>query len=274
MNFTDWLSATAVKSDSLVCVGLDPVLEKMPTHLRKVVNIFDFNRQIIDATADLVCAYKPNSAFYEAYGPAGIEQLKLTSDYIKNKKLPLIIDAKRADIGSTNEGHAKFIFEYLGADAVTLNPYLGREALAPFFEYPDKGLIILCRTSNPGAGEIQDLPVGDGHKLYEVVAQKVKDDWNKNDNCLLVVGATYPAELAKLRQALGEKMFFLVPGVGAQGGDIEATIRAGINSAGQGLIINSGRGIIYASVGNDFAKAAADAAKRLKDEINKYRRSP
>lgn len=274
MTFIDRLSAAISKSGSLVCVGLDPVLDKMPTHLRKVENIFDFNRQIIDATADLVCAYKPNSAFYEAHGPAGIEQLKKTCEFIKQVGLPLIVDAKRADIGSTNEGYAKFIFDYLGADAVTLNPYLGREALGPFFEYRDKGLIILCRTSNSGAGEFQDLQISGKQKLYEAVAQKVKNDWNANGNCLLVVGATYPAELAKLRHSLGEKMFFLVPGVGSQGGDVEATIRAGINSVGQGLIINSGRSIIYASADSDFANAVADAAKRLRDEINKYRRSP
>lgn len=216
-----------------VCVGLDQA-------------DFDSNQRIVDQTFDLVCAYKPNSAFYEAEGAAGWESLKKTIEYIKEKSpdLPIILDAKRGDIGNTNEAYVKAIFDDLGVDAVTVSPYLGRESLKPFLDRTDKGILVLVKTSNPGAGEFQDLSV-DGKPLYQVVAEHVKN-WNTNGNCAVVVGATYPEELKKVREIVGD-MPILVPGVGAQGGDLQNTIKNGLNSNKQGLIISSSRGIIFAT---------------------------
>lgn len=271
MSFQALLDKTVDKNDSLLCIGLDPASGRLPAHIKSGDALSEFNKQIIDQTYELVCAYKPNTAFYEAQGVAGITQLKQTCDYIRQTGVPLIVDAKRGDIGSTNEGYAAFIFDYLGADAVTLSPYLGREALQTFLGRRDKGIIILCRTSNPGAGEFQDAELKSGQKLYELVASRVKDEWNSRGNCLLVVGATYPDELGQLRQELGQEMTFLVPGIGAQGGDLRATLKAGLNSRARGLVINSGRDIIYAGDGPDFAQKARAAAQRLRQEINKYR---
>lgn len=238
-----------LKNNSLLCVGLD-----QPS--------FEFNKKIIDTTHDLVCAYKPNSAFYEAEGAVGIESLKKTCDYLKKSypEIVIILDAKRADIGSTNEGYVKYAFDYLGVDAITVHPYLGSEAIKPFLERKDKACIILDRTSNPGAGEFQDLKVGKKF-LYEVVAERIYKYWGSN--CLMVCGATYPEELAKIRK-IAPKAWFLVPGIGAQGGDIEKTVKAGINKKGTGIIVNSSRGIIFAS-------SPRQEAERLKNEINKYR---
>src|SRR5437868_2337701 len=265
MEFLERLAAAMERNNSLVCIGLDAQAERLPAHLKGTERIFEFNKAIIDKTVDLVCAYKPNSAFYEAGGAAGIEQLKKTCDYLKAEypQLPIILDAKRADIGNTNDEYAKFAFDYLGADAITLHPYLGGEALQPFLNHKDKGMIILCRTSNPGAGELQDLKTG-GQKLFQLIAQRVREGWNKNGNCLLVVGATYPAELAKLREIMGNEFTFLVPGVGAQGGDIEKTVQAGLNSRGQGIIVNSSREIIFASGGVDFAEVARRKTEQLR----------
>lgn len=272
MSFQKKLEKIIKKNNSLVCVGLDSDLSKLPPHLlANPYPQFAFNKAIIDATAQYVCAYKPNSAFYEARGEKGIQELKMTIDYLRNQYpgIVTILDAKRADIGSTNKGYVEFIFDYLGFDSVTLHPYLGKEALQPFLMRTDKGCIILCRTSNPGAGEFQDLVVV-GKPLYQIVAEKVMHDWNSNDNCLLVVGATYPEELKKIRKIAGD-MTFLVPGIGAQGGDIEATMKAGLNSKKAGMIINSSRGIIFASNKNDFAKVAGEEAHKLQLAINKYR---
>ena len=195
----------------------------------------------------------------------------MTADYLREKysDIPIILDAKRADIGNTNNGYASFIFDYLGMDGVTLHPYLGREALEPFLSYKDKGIIILCRTSNPGAGEFQDLLV-DGKPLYQHVAKQVSEKWDKNNNCLLVVGATYPEEMKIIREIVGPDMAFLVPGIGAQGGNVEAVMKAGLDNK-QGLIISSSRDVLYASGGEDFAKAARKKATTTRDEINKYR---
>jgi len=282
MIFQKKLDSIVKKNNSLVCVGLDSDINKIPGFIRNGAHPQStFNKAIIEATHDLICAYKPNTAFYEQRGHAGIEALKMTCDYIREKypEIIIIIDAKRADIGSTNEGYVKFIFDYLGADAVTLHPYLGKEALSPFLERKDKGCIILCRTSNPGAGDLQDLPILTPQvkkralqqvKLYKIVAKKVVKDWNKNNNCMLVVGATYPKELKEVRKIAGD-MTFLVPGVGAQGGDIEQTVQAGLNSKKAGMIINSSRGIIFASSGNDFTQAARTEAQKLRDAINLYR---
>lgn len=272
MTFQQKLDAIVKKNNSLVCVGLDSDVEKLPNFLKKEDYAqYDFNRAIIDATYDLVCAYKPNSAFYEAQGNKGLVELRMTCDYIAQKypEIPIILDAKRADIGNTNKGYIYSAFEYLKADAITLSPYLGKEALTPFLKREENGCIILCKTSNPGAGEFQDLEIN-GEPLYKIVAKKVATEWNTHNNCLLVVGATYPDELKEIRQITGD-MTFLVPGIGAQGGEVEKTIKAGLNSKKRGLIINSSRGIIFASNGPDFADKAREETKKLKDEINKYR---
>jgi orotidine-5'-phosphate decarboxylase len=265
------LAAAAATHDSWVCVGLDPEIERFPAHLRDRPDaILAFNRAIIDATADLVCAYKPQIAHYAAVGAE--DQLLDTLRYIRERApgVPVILDSKRGDIGSTAEKYAREAFERYGADAVTVNPYLGRDSVEPFLEYGDKGIVILCRTSNAGAREFQDLVV-DGRKLYQVVAEKVAQEWNTRDNCLLVVGATYPEELADIRARTGE-MTFLVPGVGAQGGDVRRAVQAGRTAADDGLVINSSRGILYAGQGDDFAAAARRATLELRDAINAARR--
>lgn len=290
MNFKAKLNSIAKKNNSLVCVGLDSDITKIPEYIRSGKHPQStFNKAIIEATHDLVCAYKPNTAFYEACGKAGIAALKMTCDYLKEKypEIPVILDAKRADIGNTNEGYAKFAFDYLGADAITVHPYLGREALKPFLDREDKGVIILCRTSNPGAGEFQDLIVsgkdtsevflrdssdGGGVKkpLYQIIAEHVARDWNYKGNCGLVVGATYPDELDIVRHIVGD-MLILIPGVGAQGGDAEKTVKAGVDKDGQNAIINSSRGIIFADGSEKFAEKAREETIKLRDEINKYR---
>lgn len=266
------LDSITKKNNSLLCVGLDSEISRIPDHLKKSANPqFQFNKAIIDATHDLVCAYKPNSAFYEALGDEGIRQLKLTCDYLREKfpEIFIILDAKRADIGSTNEGYVRYAYDWLGVDAITLQPYLGSEAIKPFLDRTDKASIILCRTSNPGAGELQDLIVN-GKTLYKIVAQKVVNEWNRTGNCFLVTGATFPEELTEIRSIAGD-MTFLVPGIGAQGGDVEKTVKAGLNSKKAGLIINSSRGIIFASKSQDFAEKAREEAIKLRDGINKYR---
>ena len=259
MTFQEKLDKIVKKNKSLVCVGLDQ-------------NQFSFNKTIIEATHDLVCSYKLNTAFYESIGHEGINALKNTCDYLVKKypEVPIIIDAKRADIGNTNKGYVQFVFTYLGGDAVTVHPYLGEEAIRPFLDCKDKGIIILCKTSNPGSSEFQNLEFRVQNselksknitKLYQYLAYQVANKWNKNKNCMLVVGATYPDELKEVRKIVGD-MTLLVPGIGAQGGDLEATLRAGLNSKNQGVIINSSRGII-------FAKNPRDEAMKLRNSINK-----
>lgn len=270
MQFYKMIEEGWTKKDSLVCVGLDPDLEKVPEHLKTDrYPIFEFNKALIDVTADLVCAYKPQFAHYAAQSAES--QLKMTIDYIHEHYpgIPVILDAKRGDIGSTAKMYAREAFEKFEADALTVNPYLGGDTLKPFLERKDKGVIILCRTSNPGAGDIQDLETG-GKKLYEVIAEKASREWNGNRNVLLVVGATYPGELNRIRGIVGE-MPLLVPGIGAQGGDIEAAVINGKTKNGGGMVINSSRGIIYASSGPDFAESARREADLLRREINRYR---
>ena len=270
MDFYKTIENAWVKNNSLVCVGLDPDLQKIPVHLKTVENpIFEFNKALVDATADLVCAYKPQCAYYAAEGAES--QLSMTIDYIHehHPDIPVILDAKRGDIGSTAKMYAREVFERFGADAVTVNPYLGGDTLEPFLERKEKGVIILCRTSNPGAGDIQDLETG-GKKLYEVIAEKASNEWNGNNNVLLVVGATYPRELKEIREIVGE-MPLLVPGIGAQGGDVEASVTNGKTKSGGGMIINSSRGIIYAGSGPDFGEAARRETDVLRKEINRYR---
>lgn len=258
-------------ANSLLCVGLDSDYEKLPARFKNLeYPQFEFNKWIIDQTHQYVCAYKPNIAFYEARGDQGMRELKLTMEYIQQKHADIftICDAKRADIGSTNAGYVTAIFDWLGFDAVTINPYLGKEAVQPFLDRKDKISIVLCRTSNPGAGELQDLEIRDqgtetGKRLWQVVAEKVTHEWNTNNNCMLVVGATYPEEMQKVRSISGE-ISFLVPGIGAQGGEVEAIMKVGLNSHNKGMIINSARGIIFAS---DPAKEA----HTLQSHINRYR---
>jgi len=281
MNKRNFMALLRARWDkrNFVCVGLDPDLTKIPQFMRSeyVADIIvNFNNSIVSATKDLVCAYKPNVAFYEAYGSAGITGLRRTIEYINAvaPDVPVILDAKRADIGNTNAGYVDAAFKYFGADAITVHPYLGAEALQPFLDCEDKGVIVLCRTSNKGAGEFQDKSVsvvpGCNMPLYQYVARQVATEWNKNNNCLIVVGATYPEELAQVRQIVGD-MPILISGIGAQGGDVEKTVLAGKDSRGQGMIINSSRGIIYASSGPDFAEAAREETFKLHNLINKYR---
>lgn len=268
--FLQRLEAAMTSSRSLVCVGLDPEPDRFPAHLRNSSrSILEFNRAIIDATADLVCAYKPQIAHYAAVGAE--DQLEDTLRYIRERapNVPVILDSKRGDIGSTAEKYAREAFERYGADAVTVNPYLGRDSVEPFLAHADKGVVILCRTSNAGARELQDLEVG-GRKLYQIIAEKVAHEWNSRGNCLLVVGATYPAELADIRTRTGA-MTFLVPGIGAQGGDVEQAVRSGRRPDGRGLVINSSRGILYAGSGEDFAAAARRATLELREAINAVR---
>lgn len=251
-----------------VCIGLDPVLDKLPVTTKG--NFFNFNKAIIDETHDLVLCYKPNSAFYEAKGAEGIEELRQTCEYISQKysDIPIILDAKRGDIGSTNEGYVKFVFDYLKADAVTLNPYLGKEALQPFLDKKEKGMIILCKTSNPGSYEFQDVETN-GMLFYQVVAQKVISEWNENGNICFVVGGTYPEEFKIVRKIVGDAPI-LIPGIGAQGGDLEKTVKNGKDSNNRGMIISSSRGIIFASGGDDFAAMARAETQKLSDAIKKY----
>jgi len=257
------------KNQSLVCVGLDSDREKLPGRFQQMSQPqFEFNKWVINQTVKQVCAYKPNLAFYEAYGEKGWRELRLTIEYVREKypEIVTIADAKRGDIGSTNQGYVKAIFDDMGFDGVTLSPYLGEEALKPFLERTDKACIILGRTSNPGGGEMQDLIVetGEGNKkLWQVVAEKVSGAWNRNGNVMLVAGATYPEELKEIRKIIGE-MTLLVPGVGAQGGDLERVVANGVNSKGLGLIINSSRGII-------FSDNPGDEVRTLKEQINSYR---
>ncbi len=270
MGFFSEINEAAHKNHSLLCVGLDPDSTLMPSGM----SILDFNKAIIDATADLVCAYKPNLAFYEAEGATGWDILKHTVNCIP-KGIPIIADAKRGDIGNTARAYAKAIFDQLGFDAVTINPYLGFDAVEPFLNYKDKGIFMLCRTSNKGAADFQSLNVNSSegkHPLYQAVANKAAE-WNKNKNIGLVVGATYPDELKTLRLA-HPKMPFLIPGIGAQGGDLKMAVSYGMDKCGGGIIINSSRQIIYASRGKDFAEAARTAALKLRDEINLHRSVP
>ncbi len=270
--FREKLDAITTKNSSLLCVGLDSDIDKIPKHILALDHPqTTFNCAIVDATHDLVCAFKPNMAFYESRGLPGIDAIKRTCDYIRNTypDILIILDAKRGDIGNTNEGYTQFAYDYLGVDAITVHPYLGKEALKPFLERKDKGCIVLCRTSNSGAGEIQDLLI-DGKPLYQVVAEHVVHEWNGNDNCALVVGATYPAELEIVRRIVGN-MPLLIPGIGAQGGDMEKTVKAGVDSAGKNAMINASRSVIFASTGEDFGEKARQEAVKLKDAINFYR---
>lgn len=285
MPFAARARAVAARNKSLVCVGLDPNIERFPATLRALAEhdpagaIVAFNRAIIEATADLVCAYKPNLAFYLAHGPAGVEALARTRALIP-REIPAILDAKVNDMASTATAYATAYFGTFDFDAVTLSPYLGADSLAPFLAYRGRGIFILCRTSNPSAGELQDLAVargpgagGDTEPFYQAVARQVgawEEGFAVSGACGVVAGATYPREIAAIRAILPAAPF-LIPGVGEQGGDVAAAVRAGLDADGYGVLLNAGRSITYASSGDDFAAAARGATLALRDEINAAR---
>ncbi len=266
MAFTDKLAAAVRKNNSRLCIGLDPDSALVPAG----INILDFNKAIIDATSDLVCAYKPNFAFFEAHAQSCPDDLRRTILHIP-QDVVIIGDAKRGDIGNTSKAYAKAIFDDLGCDAATVNPYLGFDSVEPFLQYEDKGVFILCRTSNAGAADFQSLRCETEkglRPLFEIVAEKA-NAWNNHGNVGLVVGATAPEELKRIRQNYPD-MPLLIPGVGAQGGDLAQTVSNGFDDKGERTIINSSRQILYASRGKDFAEAARKAAVKLRDEINGY----
>jgi orotidine-5'-phosphate decarboxylase len=270
MNFKDKLSNIVNNNNSLLCIGLDVDKDKIPKFLFETSKspYLDFNKSIIDNTKDIVCAYKLNMAFYESIGTNGHVIIKKTLEYIP-KNIIIIIDGKRNDIGNSARMYAKSIFEILGADSTTVNPYLGLDGIKPFLEYKNKCSFILCRTSNPSAIDLQDQIVSNT-PLYQKVAMKIKK-WNYNNNCGVVVGATYPNELKIIRRILGNEIPFLIPGIGKQGGDIEKTIKNGTNTKGEMVIINSSRGIIYAEDNEKFAEHSRETAIKVKDSINKFR---
>lgn len=270
MKFKDKLNKIIQKNNSLVCLGLDPDLEKIPSNLNESSDvIFEFNKTIIDVTYDLVAAYKPNIAFYEAYGIEGLRQLKQTMEYITSNypQIPVILDMKRGDIGNTASMYAKAVFDYWQADAVTVYPYLGYDSMKPFFKYKNKLTILLIKTSNPDSGMFQDMKVGK-EPFYLAMAKKIQK-W-QDDNFGLFVGATYPEELKKIREIFPDKVF-LSAGIGAQSGQIEKAVQAGIDKSGGGIVFNASRSIIYASSGLDFADRSREEAIKLRQEINKYR---
>jgi orotidine-5'-phosphate decarboxylase len=274
--FREQLATAWQQNDSLLCVGLDPDPAKFPAHLQgKSDAIFQFCAAIADTTADLACAFKPQIAYFAANRAEDQLETLIAHIHEKHPGVPVILDAKRGDIGSTAEQYAIEAFERYQADAVTVNPYMGRDSVEPWLAYPDKGVILLCRTSNPGGSDLQFQKVGaGGTALFELVAEMVAKDWNPDGKYAgqlgLVVGATFPGEIARVRKIVGD-LPLLVPGIGAQGGDIEATVTAGKTTAGTGLMINSSRAILYASKGEDFAVAARQVAQETRDAINRWR---
>jgi orotidine-5'-phosphate decarboxylase len=270
MHFMQSLQQAWKEHDSLVCVGLDPEPAKFPAHLRDAPDaVFAFCAAIVDATADLVCAFKPQIAHFAALRAEDALERLIAHIHAQHPGVPVILDAKRGDIGSTAQHYASEAFDRYRADAVTLNPYLGRDSIQPFLDRADKGVILLCRTSNTGGADFQALDCG-GQPLYLRVAETIARDWNANNNCARVTGATWPEELGRVRAAVGE-MPLLVPGIGAQGGDVEAVLRHGRTADGSGLMISSSRAILYAGHDEDFALAARAAASELRDTINRHR---
>jgi len=270
MNFKQKLENIVKKNNSLLCVGLDPESSKFSSHFLKQKNpIFEFNKSIINATSDLVCVYKPNIAFYEAYGIDGLKQLKQTFEYLQSNypEIPIVLDAKRADIGNTAKMYAKSIFEYWGADATTVYPHLGKDTIFPFLKYKNKLTILLFKTSNPDSGMFQNT-ITNGKPYYLYVAETIKK-WNY-DNIGIFVGATYPKEMQNIRKVFPDKIF-LSAGLGAQSAEIGKAVKAGINKEKSGIMFNASRSILYADTGKDFAKKAREEAKKTRDLINKYR---
>jgi orotidine-5'-phosphate decarboxylase len=275
MNFLDKLLVASRQQNSLLCVGLDPEPERFPAQLQGMPvarAVTYFCRAIIETTAPYVCAFKPNMAFFEVLGPEGMyvfqEVLHAVPEHI-----PIIVDAKRGDLGNTTRNYAATVFDIYGCDAVTVNPYLGYDSVAPFLAYEEKAVFFLCRTSNPSAHDFQDLLVYEEKEqvrpLYEVIAQRVQS-WNRTGNCGLVVGATYPQELNTIRSICPD-MPILIPGVGAQGGDLEASVLAGVDASGEKALIAVSRAILYAGEGEDYAGSAANEARKLRNRINEAR---
>ena len=267
MTFKEKLDSAWAQSASLLMVGLDPDPKRFPAELQGSTNaIFDFCREIVDATAPYVCGFKPQIAYFAAHRAE--DQLEALCRHIREKHptLPLVLDAKRGDIGSTAEQYALEAFERYAADAVTVNPYMGHDSVAPYLEWKDRGIIVLCRTSNPGGSDLQFLEDHEGTPLYLRVASMVAEHWNQNQQCGLVVGATFPEQIAQVRARVGD-MPLLIPGIGAQGGSIPDTVQAGRDSRGLGMMINSSRAILYASKDTDWREAAAQAARQTRDAI-------
>ena len=268
--FYDKLNRSWQRQNSLLCVGLDPDLGRMPESLgRDAESLFILNREIIDATAQWACAFKPQAAYYHAVGAE--PQLEQTIDYIRNNHPGhvVILDAKRGDIGATARMYAMEAFDRYNADAVTVNPYMGGDTLEPFLEWKDRGVLILCKTSNPGSSDIQDLEP-DSIPVYRRIARLASGTWNNNQNVGLVTGATWPAVIGEIRREAAD-IPFLVPGIGAQGGDLEKVLDSGLDAVGTGLLINASRSIMYAGSGPDFASDAARAAEGLCADINHFR---
>jgi orotidine-5'-phosphate decarboxylase len=270
MNFRQHLEQRWHDQDSLLCVGLDPDPKRLPAHLRDAPDgVLRFCTAIVDATADLVCAFKPQIAYFHALRAEDQLEALIAHVHKQHPGIPVILDAKRGDIGATAEQYAREAFERYRADALTVNPYMGFDSVEPYLAYPERGLIVLCRTSNPGGSDLQNLELATGRRLYEHVAELVAGPWNRHGQNALVVGATFPDELARVRGLVGD-LPLLVPGIGAQGGDIDATVGAGATTAG-GLMINSSRAILYAGAGEDFAEAARRAALDTRDAIRRAR---
>ena len=275
MGFMQALRQRWTDADTRVCVGLDPEPSKFPARFNDHPDaVFAFCRDIVDATAPYVCAFKPQIAHFAALGAEDALERLIAHIHAAHPGIPVILDSKRGDIGSTARHYASEAFDRYAADAVTANPYLGRDSVEPFLERSERGVVILCRTSNPGAGDLQDLVVtgddGAQRPLYQQVARTIARDWNGHGNCMLVVGATWPAQLREVRAIVGD-MPFLVPGVGAQGGDVQAVVENARTADGTGLVVSSSRAVLYATSGEDYAGAAATAARALRDEINRYR---
>lgn len=272
-SFTLSLRQSWARSDSMLCVGLDPDPARLPRMLQgRQDAILAFCTAIVDATADLVCAFKPQIAYFAAQRAEDQLEALIAHIHDRHPGVPVVLDAKRGDIGSTAEQYAREAFERYRADAVTVNPYMGFDSIEPWLAHAGRGVILLCRTSNPGGADLQALDVG-GERLYERVARLAAGSWNRGGELGLVVGATVPEELARVR-ALAPGLPLLVPGIGAQGGDVAATVAAGAAADGLGMMINSSRAILYAGDGEDFADAARQAARLTRDQINRCRRVP
>ena len=267
MTFNTRLGQTCTQKNSSLCIGLDVDLSRLPADIPATRDgVVRFCREVIEATHRYAAAYKPNAAFFESMGTWGLEALLTVRQHIPLDAIA-ILDAKRGDMDNTNVQYARAAFDILGFDAITVHPYLGAEALDPFLCRAENGVFVLCRTSNPGAGEFQDMRIDSGDPLYLAVGEAVQS-WNENDNCGLVTGATYPEELAQVRNVAPD-LPLLIPGIGAQGGDLEASVKAA--GIGAPMLINASRSILYASTERDYAEAAAVAAAKLHAEISQAR---
>jgi orotidine-5'-phosphate decarboxylase len=269
VKFKDRLLKACRTNRSLLCIGLDFEMSLVPPHIRESdYPILEFNEAIIDATIDIACAYKPNIAFYEKHGERGVTMLRKTIERIP-EEIPVILDCKRGDIGSTAKAYAEAYFDDLGVDAVTVNPYMGFDSLEPFLNYEDRGIFVLCRSTNPGAADFQDLQIG-GMPLFEHVARKALT-WNQHENVALIAPSTVPKALQSIRRAAGPNVPILIPGIGTQGGTVQDAIKFGANIRGENAILSASRSILYASNGKDFAEAARKVALKLREDLNDAR---